>query len=80
MNFLEVHFQKILEIKIYYFFPKTLESYKILKKNLIPLLFLFCPTSFHAVSEYIAICPTCYRILQKYFDAGNYIEENKLKI
>ena len=60
MNFLEVIFQTVLEIKIFYFCPKTVEAYKILKKrNLILFLFLFCPISFHAAGEYVVICPTC---------------------
>ena len=93
MNFLEVNFEVVLEIKIFYFCRKSLVAYKVLKKrNLISFLFLFCPTSFLAASKYIVICRTCYRMLQKHFDVGNlfydckgflicyYIEENKLQI
>ena len=59
--------------KKYYFCPKTLEAYKILKEiNLILFLFLFCPTGFHATGEYIVICAECYMLLKKYFDIENY--------
>ena len=53
---MEINFQTVFEIENFYFCPRTLEAYKMLKeRNLISFFFLFCPMSFHAAAEYIVI-------------------------